>query len=241
MKRNRKKANIFSALLLVCGLLVISPLLIIASSDGAKDGAQAGGEWDEEKFGPQERIHLVGEAESTYFDHASHTVDLGLECESCHDDLFEQEAGAAEANGDFNMKSFNEGKYCGSCHDGETAFHVYTQCDGCHYAPQEPIIFTKPVKAVIFDHEVHTDQGISCDDCHKELFKMNIADVEGQEDFIMESIYCDATEVKYCGVCHDGETAFPSTSRCNVCHIGVKGHNRMKPGDKEKRHGAEHH
>lgn len=240
MKRNKKKLYIFSSLLLVCGLLVISPLFIIASNDVQKNDVEANEEWDEEEFGPQERIHLAGHNESTYFDHSTHTVELGLDCESCHDELFEMEAGAAEANGDFTMQSLKEGKYCGSCHDGETAFHAYTNCDGCHDAPQETIVFTVPVKAVIFDHITHTDQGIDCEDCHKQFFKMNLTDTEAKKDFTMDSIYCDAAEVKYCGVCHDGETAFPSTSRCNVCHIGVKGYNRIKSGRAGERQGSGH-
>ena len=236
MKWKRKTVTLFSSLSLICAFLIISPLLIAASSESVKVDAGTEEEWDEEEFGPRKRIHLAGKNDSTYFDHSTHTVKLGFECEACHDTLFEMETGAAEGNGDFTMQSLKEGKYCGYCHNGETAFHAYTRCGGCHVAPQETIVFTKPVVAVIFDHITHTDQGIDCEDCHKQFFKMDLVVTEEGKDFTMDSIYCDAREVKYCGICHDGETAFPSTSRCNVCHIGVKGYKRLMADKKKIKH-----
>ena len=86
-----------------------------------------------------------------------------------------------------------------------------------------PIIFTKPVEAVIFEHKNHLDQGLECDSCHDDLFEMETGVAEGNDDFTMASLY----EGKYCGACHDGDMAFASNTRCTVCHIGVKGHNRL--------------
>lgn len=85
------------------------------------------------------------------------------------------------------------------------------------------IVFTKPVKAVIFEHKNHMAQGLDCDSCHSGLFEMATGTAEGNEDFTMDSLY----KGKYCGACHDGSTAFASNTRCTVCHIGVKGFNRM--------------
>ena len=85
------------------------------------------------------------------------------------------------------------------------------------------IIFTKPVKAVVFEHKYHLAQGLECDSCHDGLFEMETGAAENNEDFTMESLY----KGKYCGACHDGEMAFASNTRCTVCHIGVKGYNRM--------------
>ena len=84
------------------------------------------------------------------------------------------------------------------------------------------IIFTKPVEAVVFEHKNHLDQGLECDSCHDDLFEMEAGAAEGNDDFTMASLY----EGKYCGACHDGDMAFASNTRCTVCHIGVKGHNR---------------
>ncbi len=99
--------------------------------------------------------------------------------------------------------------------------------------PQEPIIFTKPVKAVIFDHKIHIENGLDCDSCHDEPFEMAAGTAEENKDFNMKSLY----EGKYCGQCHDGETAFASNTRCTLCHIGVKGYNRLT-GVKPKGHGG---
>jgi c(7)-type cytochrome triheme protein len=42
------------------------------------------------------------------------------------------EAGVAEENEDFTMVSLYDGGYCGSCHDGDTAFASDTRCTACH-------------------------------------------------------------------------------------------------------------
>ena len=161
------------------------------------------------------------------FDHELH-LDAGMECDSCHDELFAEEALAVEAEGDFNMATFKEGKYCGACHDGETSFHIYSQCESCHAAPKETIYFTKPVLAVIFDHKVHVGrENIKCEECHKEIFTMDKGKAELKDDFIMADIYCEGADVKYCGVCHNNERAFADNTRCTVCHIGIKDYNKI--------------
>lgn len=100
------------------------------------------------------------------------------------------------------------------------------------------IIFTKPVKAVVFEHKIHIDQGLECDSCHDDLFEMETGSAEAKDDFTMASLY----KGKYCGACHDGDMAFASNTRCTVCHIGVKGYNRMQGGGEEAdAHGGGHH
>lgn len=233
MKLKRKKRERILSILLVCVLSIFYPLVTF-SADGNQENDAAAEEWDEDMYGPKERIHLLGDNKSTYFNHGTHTKDLEFSCDECHDELFDMEAGAAAENGDFNMKSLTEGKYCGACHDGDTAFEAYSSCGKCHVAPEGPIYFTKPVLAVIFDHKTHLEGGIECEDCHKEIFTMDLEAVEEKADFKMDFIYCTAGEVRYCGNCHNGEIAFPSDSRCNVCHIGVKGYRRVM-GDKDNK------
>jgi c(7)-type cytochrome triheme protein len=90
------------------------------------------------------------------------------------------------------------------------------------------IIFTKPVKAVMFEHKAHS--GFGCDDCHDKLFEQAKGTAEEKGDFNMKSLYAG----KYCGACHNGETAFASNTKCAVCHIGVKGMNRLNNTGKDK-------
>jgi len=66
------------------------------------------------------------------FSHKLHVEDMGFDCESCHDKLFEMASLAAEEKPDFNMDGLYAGKYCGGCHNGEMAFASNTQCARCH-------------------------------------------------------------------------------------------------------------
>jgi c(7)-type cytochrome triheme protein len=92
------------------------------------------------------------------------------------------------------------------------------------YGPKAPIIWTKPVKGVVFYHKTHTmDAGLSCDMCHDTLFEMAAGAAEQKADFTMASLY----KGKYCGACHDGQMAFASNTRCATCHVGVKGYNKL--------------
>jgi len=66
------------------------------------------------------------------FSHDAHVNGAGMDCESCHDDIFQMEALSAQQETDFNMLSLSEGRYCGACHDGEMAFDANTRCASCH-------------------------------------------------------------------------------------------------------------
>ena len=68
--------------------------------------------------------------EAVIFEHKNH-LDQGLECDSCHDDLFEMETGVAEGNDDFTMASLYEGKYCGASHAGDMTFASNARCTVC--------------------------------------------------------------------------------------------------------------
>lgn len=96
------------------------------------------------------------------------------------------------------------------------------------YGPAAPVVWSKPVKSVVFSHKSHTmGAGLSCDACHDGLFEMAAGAAEGNADFTMKSLYAG----KYCGACHDGSMAFASNTRCTTCHVGVRGYNRLV-GDK---------
>lgn len=159
---------------------------------------------------------------STVFSHETHVDGAGFDCESCHDGMFEMEAGAMTGNPEFSMDAIYDGEFCGSCHDGDTAFASDEDCAVCHTKDGGNILYTEPVKSVIFSHEKHAD-GFGCESCHASTFKMESLAAQKNDDFTMNSLY----EGEYCGSCHDGETAFASDTRCASCHLGVKGYERL--------------
>jgi len=167
------------------------------------------------------------------FSHTAHVEEFELECVSCHSNLFAMKKGEATANKDFTMAAFQEGKYCGACHNGDDAFATSTQCESCHFPPTGKIIFNEPVKTVVFDHNIHVGRAeLSCEECHKEVFVMEQGHVSEQEllkseDPAEKRKYLVALHSKYCGTCHDSSQAFGYLTRCTVCHIGVKGYEKM--------------
>ena len=199
--------------------------------------AEIPADYDEDTYGPARMMVWNKPVPRVTFSHKVHTMDAGLECDSCHDDVFEMEHGAVAEKGDFTMQSFSEGNYCGACHDGDTAFSTSSpaKCAACHTAP-DLIVFNKPVKGVIFDHKIHVDEmDFTCGDCHSDLFKMHIGDAEKKPtEFVMDALY----KGKYCGACHDGEGAFSSDTRCTACHIGVMGFERLFGHGEEKKKGG---
>lgn len=112
------------------GLLAL--LLVVVFSFAIVQVQASEDEYDEETYGPEAPIIWTKPVKSVVFLHKRHTMDAGLECGSCHDDLFEMAAGTAEGNDDFTMQSLYDGKYCGACHDGSTAFASNKRCTTCH-------------------------------------------------------------------------------------------------------------
>ena len=108
--------------------LLIHPL----SNAADKGGGKAAEPYDEDTYGPEAPVVWVKPVKSVIFEHRVHTMDSGLDCGSCHDDLFEMSSGDAAEKDDFTMAAIYQGKYCGSCHDGATAFKAKTRCTTCH-------------------------------------------------------------------------------------------------------------
>lgn len=117
-------------LLFIIATFLLTGAMLFAKNDTNTTAPDE--EYDEETYGPAEPIIWVKPVRSVIFDHKIHTMGAELECDSCHDELFEMEAGVAEENDDFTMASLYEGQYCGACHDGETAFASDTRCTTCH-------------------------------------------------------------------------------------------------------------
>jgi c(7)-type cytochrome triheme protein len=113
-------------------LMVLTALLVSKGLLSASEEVLVVEEYDEDTYGPLAPIVWEKPVKGVVFYHNTHTMDAGLDCDSCHDDIFVMEAGAAEENEDFNMVTMYEGGYCGSCHDGSTAFAANTRCTTCH-------------------------------------------------------------------------------------------------------------
>lgn len=61
------------------------------------------------------------------FPHWVHRI--RFKCYVCHDAIFQMKAGADP----ITMDAIFDGKFCGACHDGKTAFEVgFDTCPRCH-------------------------------------------------------------------------------------------------------------
>lgn len=199
------------------GITMLTGIILFMGNASATEG------YDVKAFGPKSPI-VWDKPVKVIFEHRMHTDDIGLECSACHGEIFAMQRGVAVRTGQLTMASLAEGKFCGACHDGDTAFASDSNCGACHIVPEDLIVWTKPAKAVIFHHNIHTDEyGLDCDSCHNDAFAMRKGTAEKSANFTMKAMY----KGQYCGKCHDGETAFASNTLCNTCHIGVKGYNRM--------------
>ncbi len=199
------------------GATLLASTLLLAGNASATD------DYDVKAFGPKSPI-VWNTPTKVVFDHRTHTDEVGLECSSCHGEIFAMQRGVAPRTGKLTMASLADGQFCGACHDGDTAFASDTNCSACHIVPEDPIVWTKPVKAVVFYHNVHTDEyGLECDACHSDAFSMKSGAAENSPNFTMKALY----DGQYCGKCHDGDTAFASNTLCNSCHIGAKGYDRL--------------
>lgn len=94
------------------------------------------------------------------------------------------------------------------------------------------IVFIKPIRAVVFNHQIHLQKGFICDNCHPEIFSKMREKAEADDNFTMESF----RQAKYCGACHNGRQAFSSDTYCTRCHIGVKGYRRLEESELNGKH-----
>ena len=116
------------AAIIVLGLTMFCFVAVAVSQQSTEEQEP----YDEDTYGPEAPIVWTQPVKAVVFNHKTHTMDAEMDCDSCHDDLFEMEAGAAEEADDFTMESLYDGNYCGACHDGSTAFASDTRCTSCH-------------------------------------------------------------------------------------------------------------
>jgi c(7)-type cytochrome triheme protein len=130
-----------------------------------------------------------------------------LPCFKCHS---YQKFSASPQTGIFSHQLHSgKGYHCNQCHDVQGHKHLTVNkdvCNNCHSI--KTITFNRTALPSLFDHNLHSSK-YSCKKCHPSIFIMST----GAARVTMKDINNGA----YCGACHDGKEAFPS-SDCNRCH-----------------------
>lgn len=138
------------------------------------------------------------------FSHKGHANMFG--CSECHPGSFQMKRGSTA----MTMEDLYKGQYCGKCHNGTMAFSS-KDCSKCHDMSGMKKDFkyaSGDMAPAVFSHKLHTSM-FDCDYCHTSIFKYK----KGGSGITMDAIY----QNKYCGKCHDGQTAFGS-AECQRCH-----------------------
>jgi c(7)-type cytochrome triheme protein len=128
-------------------------------------------------------------------------------CNDCHTKKFDYRQGSRKAT----MAEMEKGKSCGSCHDGKTAFAASGDCNKCHVGYKPANLTFKNNRGTLvgyFSHDFHT-AAFQCKDCHTKLYPYG----GGKRTTMAEMAKGNS-----CGACHDGKTAFATTSSCAKCH-----------------------
>jgi len=149
-------------------------------------------------------ITFTGSGMPVSFSHQNHAKKYS--CGECHPGLFQMKKGTSR----IAMDEMYKGNSCGKCHNGKTAFSS-KECAKCHNMTALKKDFSYPSKDMppaVFSHELHTAM-FECGNCHTSLFKYK----KGGSGMKMEDLY----QNRYCGSCHNGQTAFGS-SECQKCH-----------------------
>jgi c(7)-type cytochrome triheme protein len=158
---------------------------------------------------------------SVVFSHEVHVDTMGYGCADCHEEIFELKAYAAREGGDFVMNAMYQGKFCGHCHDGDTAFDAseFTSCGTCHngatgggsvkvVGPEDDLMLGVEGSKARFSHVTHQEM-FGCAECHTATFPIKFT----QTVTSMDEIY----DGRACGSCHNGDFAF-GPDDCSACH-----------------------
>ena len=81
-------------------------------------------------------IVFIKPVRAVIFEHKLHLA-KNLNCADCHPAIFEKKSRQVENKADFTMAAFDQGKYCGACHNGIRAFSSNTRCTWCHIGVRE--------------------------------------------------------------------------------------------------------
>jgi len=81
-------------------------------------------------------IVFIKPVRAVIFEHKLHLAS-NLSCADCHPAIFEEKLRQVENKADFTMAAFDQGKYCGACHNGTKAFLSNTRCNWFQIGVQE--------------------------------------------------------------------------------------------------------
>jgi c(7)-type cytochrome triheme protein len=73
-------------------------------------------------------VTMKNKGGETIFSHEAHVEVAGLQCQECHPKVYTN----AKQHKSVTMKTMEQGKSCGSCHNGKEAFSVKENCENCH-------------------------------------------------------------------------------------------------------------
>ncbi len=126
------------------------------------------------------------------FSHQKHITDVGVECETCHQDIVD--------NAKLGDRIIPGHTACQSCHEDE----LKNKCTFCHYSDKPERIVVTPIRDLIIDHKSHvTDRKVKCLVCHTGVDTAQLAaDLPGPK-------------MNSCTTCHNGTVA---TNQCENCH-----------------------
>lgn len=78
--------------------------------------------------GGGEIIFRVSGAQNVVYSHDYHVTQKKLKCSECHYALYTTQARHIK----YSMADMQKGRSCGTCHNGERAFDVKSNCAKCH-------------------------------------------------------------------------------------------------------------
>jgi len=153
----------------------------------------------------KEITYAVKDTGATRFSHRKHLA-ANPDCNACHPALF-----AAGHNKRATMAEMQQGKSCGACHNGKTAFSI-DKCASCHPARDQKFA-VKGAGNVIFSHADHANH-FQCGSCHSKLY----ATGRSKTRVTMSAM----EKGKSCGACHNSAKVFTVAGNCDRCHKGLK-------------------
>ncbi|HTP66313.1 MAG TPA: cytochrome c3 family protein [Geobacteraceae bacterium] len=153
---------------------------------------------------PRELIFKANVVTDAVFSHKFHLTSYN--CKDCHTSVFPYKVGVKK----FTMAEMEQGKGCGTCHNGKDAFSAAGDCDRCHKGFKPAIVqFKNEGGEVKFSHEFHLGM-YKCADCHTARFPFKA----GAQHVNMAGMEAG----KSCGGCHNGKDAFTVKENCEKCH-----------------------